>query len=904
MSYRGTTRVMACLIATIAFPANVIAAPQGPDGSPLWHAFIDPPAAAKPMMRWWWFGPSVTSKEIDREIEQMHLAGIGGFEIQPVYPLSPDDGVKGVKNSPYLSNHFIAALRHAGRTGRKFGMRVHVTGGSGWPFGGPHIPVTQAAAEIRMTRVTIASGEAGIRLPALGPGESILSVWIAPTKDLPIAPADLRPVKMLGNAPIILASGSARDALIFIAGRTGQQVKRPAIGAEGYVLDHIDPAAIANHLRVVGDRLLEGFAGDPPPDAIFSDSLEAYGSSWTGDLPAEFKKRRGYDLMGHLPALFIDLPESAGVRFDWALTLSELVDERYLATIDNWTQNHGTRFRAQVYGFPPPTLSSNALVALPEGEGDNWRGFTSTRWASSAGHLYDKPVISAETWTWLHSPAWAATPLDMKMEADRHFLQGVNQIVGHGWPYSPPEAAEPGWAFYAAAALNDHNPWFAVMPDVSRYLQRVSSMLRQGTPTNDVAIYLPIEDAFSKMRPQKASVNEAMQEYVPDALVGQVLDAGHGFDFVDYQAVRQGRLKHRLLILPNMEHIDPTAFAAIAKWVEGGGKLLVLDRFPRSAGGLRNGLATARIRKMTRRLTRSATVERDVRNVSRHIRHAIGPDMQLADPAPDLGFVHRTMGSRDIYFLVNSGNQAIRTTASFPRARGAGQWWNPMTGQATPAGSGAVTIELAPYESRFMIYGEDNLSVAQPAQVAQSQSLDAGWTLEFDGHAARSISRPHAWTDFPDARFFSGTGTYRYSLPLDRVDGMCFSLDFGRVTPRLADDRARPSAEVDAPIRDAAIVRVNGVVAGNLWAPPYRINISDALKVGRNMIEIAVSNTALNRLAGEPRKDYRLLHARYGERFEDQDVAQIVAQPSGLLATPRLLSLPRIGTRCNAPVAQ
>jgi hypothetical protein len=47
-------------------------------------------------------------------------------------------------------------------------------------------------------------------------------------------------------------------------------------------------------------------------------------------------------------------------------------------------------------------------------------------------------VISAETWTWLHSPAFSATPLDMKAEADRMLLQGVNQFVGHGWPYTPP----------------------------------------------------------------------------------------------------------------------------------------------------------------------------------------------------------------------------------------------------------------------------------------------------------------------------------------------------------------------------------------------------------------------------------------------------------------------------------
>lgn len=83
-----------------------------------------------------------------------------------------------------------------------------------------------------------------------------------------------------------------------------------------------------------------------------------------------------------------------------------------------------------------------------------WRQFSDTRWAASAGHLYGKPVISSETWTWLHSPAFRATPLDMKAEADLHFLQGINQLVGHGWPYSPKSAGEPGWRMYAAGAFN------------------------------------------------------------------------------------------------------------------------------------------------------------------------------------------------------------------------------------------------------------------------------------------------------------------------------------------------------------------------------------------------------------------------------------------------------------------
>ena len=77
-------------------------------------------------------------------------------------------------------------------------------------------------------------------------------------------------------------------------------VKRAAVGTEGWVLDPFSHQAVATHLEKVGEPLVKAF-GNTPPYAIFSDSLEAYGADWTPSLPAEFKKRRGYDLIPHLP---------------------------------------------------------------------------------------------------------------------------------------------------------------------------------------------------------------------------------------------------------------------------------------------------------------------------------------------------------------------------------------------------------------------------------------------------------------------------------------------------------------------------------------------------------------------------------------------------------------------------
>jgi len=161
-------------------------------------------------------------------------------------------------------------------------------------------------------------------------------------------------------------TGEPRVALFFISSRTGQMVKRAAVGAEGYVLDHYDRSAIENHLKNVGDRLMQAF-GANPPYAVFSDSLEVFYSDWTPNLLEEFRKRRGYDLMPYLPALIGDIGAQTGaIRHDWGKTLYELADDNYLRPMTEWAHQHGTRFRSQTYGMPPVTLSSNALVDLPK----------------------------------------------------------------------------------------------------------------------------------------------------------------------------------------------------------------------------------------------------------------------------------------------------------------------------------------------------------------------------------------------------------------------------------------------------------------------------------------------------------------------------------------------------------
>ncbi|MFP5249838.1 MAG: glycosyl hydrolase [Acidobacteriota bacterium] len=874
------------------------------NGQDLRQAFLDPPSQARPMMRWWWFGPAVVKPELEKELATMHAAGIGGVEIQPVYPLVLDDPAKGLRNLRYLSPQFLDDVSFANRAGRSLGMRVSITLGSGWPYGGPHTPLALAAEKLKVLAVPAAGPTTAP--PQLATGDALIATFVAQGSPTAYDPATAR---QIDSARAIPANGNF-TVLSFIAGHTRQQVKRAAYGAEGFVLDHFSRPALDEHLRNVAIPLLAAF-GNQPPDSVFSDSLEVYGSDWTANLPAEFRKRRGYDLVPHLPELLAGgTPQAEAVRHDWGQTLSDLIRQNYLEPLAQFARQHGTLFRSQTYGEPAVTLADEAVPQLPEGEGPQWRTFSYARWAASAGHLDHRNLISAETWTWLHSPAFRATPLDMKAEADRMFLIGINQFVGHGWPYSPPQAGEPGWAFYAAAVFNNHNPWFPVMPDVMRYLTRVSWLLRQGAPANDVAILLPEDDAQAAFTPGHVSVTGAMQKYITPELMGAILDAGYNVDYIDAATIAKlGAIPYPVLVIPPTTRIPLAAYRLIEKFAAGRGKVIAIGKAPSLAPGLLDRSHSPEVAAVSERLFRAANHPgvfiASPTALAAALHSALPPDLEASGRVEGLGFIHRRLAASDIYFVANTGNRPIDGFLHFRAARQSIEAWDPDSGDVLlargDAGNARVSVHLAPYESRVFVLSGDApahrvQAVTSPAASRQLADLSTGWRVRFrDSPADQPLAALASWTEIPGRQFYSGEADYtrRFALPAAPAPGTRLLVDFGSGTP-VVNDRPPGApgmhALLDPPIREAAIVLVNGRRVGALWHPPYRMNITSFVRPGENLIEVRVYNTAINELAGQPPRDNAALYARYGKRFEPQDMQNLKPVPSGLLGPVRLLA--------------
>ena len=435
--------LFACAVLTQA--PGAFPAPETPTAR---HA-----GAARPWTRWWWPGSAVDRENLTHQLEQFASAGLGGVEITPIY------GARGAEDRylPFLSPRWVAMVAHTCREARRLGMGVDMATGTGWPFGGPWISSADASSKIVLTDGRLAG-----------------------------APTDMK-------------------------------VKRAAPGGEGLVLDPYSPAALEHYLAPFSAALADLPRGSVR--AQFHDSFEYYEAGWTPALAETFRRMHGYDLQAHAAELMGAAPAGPDtlrrLKSDYRATLAQLHLD-YLRAWARWAHEHGYVVRNQSHGAPANLLDLYGAVDIPETETFGSTPFPIPglrrdagevrsdqdlpeslviRLASSAAHVMGRPLASSETCTWLREH-WKVALVFTKPEIDRLFADGINHVIYHGTVYSPPDAAWPGWLFYASTQFNPNNPWWDDFSALNAYVTRVQSVLQAGRPDNDVLLYWPFADVI------------------------------------------------------------------------------------------------------------------------------------------------------------------------------------------------------------------------------------------------------------------------------------------------------------------------------------------------------------------------------------------------------------------------
>ncbi|MDX2031853.1 MAG: glycosyl hydrolase [Blastocatellia bacterium] len=882
----------------------------------------------RPWTRWWWLGSIVNERDLTVEMEKYRRVGLGGLEITPIY------GVKGeeAKFLRYLSPEWASMLEHTLREAGRLDLGVDLATGTGWPFGGPWVGEEDSAKYFAHKSWTLKGGErlnesiAQVQKPlvrAIGrrirPAEisTVLKDPIGATENLHALAIDqVRFEKPLPLQTLMAFRGSAAGAgerrplsrslqgeaavpqtidltarvgrdgrldwvapagewtlIAIFQGWHGKQVERAAPGGEGNVIDHFSARSLGNYLR----RLDQSLAGRDLRGlrAWFNDSYEVDDAdgqaTWTPNLPAEFARRRGYDLRNHLPALLgrAAPEENARVLCDFRETISDLLLDEFTVPWQRWAAAQGKIVRNQSHGAPANILDLYAASDIPETEGQE---ILRMKFATSAANVTGKRLTSAEAATWLNEHTMA-TLGEVKQAADRFFLGGVNHLCYHGTPFSPESVEWPGYLFYAAVHFGPTNPFFEDFAALNGYVTRCQSFLQSGRPDNDLLLYYPIHDDWMTAPPVSRGPLQHYGGGIESGLgqsQGQMLlDAGHTYDLIsDRQlqgvtvsggTLRTGGGAYKAVVLPEVRYIPEPTLARLLDLARRGASVIVERRLPTDAPGLDRVEARRKsIASLTAQLAFGPAQAAGIRVARMGAgRVLLGDDLKsllayagiAREPmaAQGLQFLRRTESAGPVYFVVNSSSQTIDGWVGLRTNAKSVAIFDPMREtkglaalRRSAVGASEVYLQLAPGESRVLKTFSHDVKAAPVAYlrpIGAPQPLAGRWSVRFT-RGGPELPAPvetdslRSWTEFggDSVRRFAGTATYTLRFPTPaQADAAGWLLDLGRVA-------------------DSARVTLNGRELGVLLGAPFQLRIAKEELRAENVLEIAVSNSMTNRI--------------------------------------------------------
>jgi hypothetical protein len=838
----------------------------------------NPPESAKGMTRWWWYGCAVTKEEIQRELNLMKEAGIGGVEIQILYPVTADDGKKGIRNIPYFSPEFFEILRFTAECTKKLGMRMDLTPGSSWPFGGPFVPKEYAPLEVTFFSIDVygpcrfsydftnqINGEIeGIILGRMDKGR----MCAESVRDLK---KQVKPKELFGWPwgqcldEIEIPEGLHKIVAIVMQDYR-QTVGIPTREAGGYAIDHcrkeVTDFFFQNAVAPIAEHLGKGSI-----HSFFCDSIELAGNNWTAGFQEEFQRRRGYDLAPWIYALRGEVDDfSEAVRYDYYLTMSELTLENFFREMTVCCHELGSTSRIQAHGTWADILKAYGCADIPEGEtfGEKDRLEVNSihrRFASSAAHIYGKKVVSNESFTWLRMPRFLETLENIKAAADAIFLDGINAIVNHGYAYCPKEEQQ-GWPFYASSNICEHSSYWPYYGEIARYLQRVSAVLQTGRPHCEVGIYLPQADVWAENPIANLHMGMKLQEYLGWDLADEIQKQGYYFDYLNDEALctlgewKDGLVicenRYQVILLPKCKRLPEETAKALETFVREGGILVALGNIPKKSCGLID--RKSREQTVQECMERLFTGEKGQFHVvgkgcaawisgAEELRSCLDqvflPDVWIRKGCETVGYVHRTAAGREIYFVSNISPQNQETEMIFRGKTDCPVIWDALSGEAVEAefvkgnNTSCLKVNFAAFQSVFVVFGEEHKEFfGKRKKVAYEMFLDTPVHLSVPERQFQIVQKQaEFWNQYEKLRYYSGQGRYCFSVWCEEKDPQRAFSDILLKFEKLGD---------------IARVTVNGKECGTIWKRPYQISVWKAIQEGENKVEVLVTNRMIN----------------------------------------------------------
>ena len=704
--------------------------------------------------------------------------------------------------------------------------------------------------------------------------------------------------------------------------RIGYTCTRAAISTAsrswtGNVMDYMSPEAFDYYWETVIAPILQA-AGERHVGSTLkymeTDSWECGGMNWTDAFANEFSAYCGYDLKPFLPLvaghIVKDIDTSNAFLADFRKTIGHLIATHHYKRFAEYAHAHhmgilpesagphaGPFDGIKNYGFSD-IMMSEFWAPSPHRPRVHDRFFI--KQASSAAHIYGKPIVGAESFTTI-GPHWNDELWhDQKPAFDHEVCAGLNRVYLHTFTCSPASEGIPGQEYFAGTHINPRLTWWQQSAPFIDYLRRVQMLAQTGKFEADVLYYYG--DHVPNVYPFK-------QADLPGAL------PGFDYDVTDETILLQLTVKdgyvttpsgcaYRVLVLPGHHVLSLAALKKVESLASAGA--CILGPKPLKAVSLVGGTeCAAEFKQIADKLwgTTPDSVGQQAYGKGRIawgqtarewlLAQNLSPDFSLTD-APnqaDFEYIHYRNDSSHIYFVSNQTAERRAIRAHF-RVNGLQpELWDAVTGEITeakafeqqPSGT-TVPLTLEPYASLFVVFHQPISPKEQGTERANMpdyqpvQTLAGAWTVHFDpawgGPESVVFPKLTDWTTSsePGIKYYSGTARYEKS----------FVTDF---TPLPS---ARYFIQLEN-VKDVGIASVclNRKELGITWTKPFRIEITDALQQGENHVAIEVTNSWYNRVAGDELntgpKRYTRTNIILKNDFAGRPRPEIPLEPSGLL---------------------
>ncbi len=605
--------------------------------------------------------------------------------------------------------------------------------------------------------------------------------------------------------------------------------------------------------------------------SFFCDSIETPGHNWTEIIFDEFRKRRGYELRPYVYALWGEIRGMTDlVRYDFQKTMAELTVENFFEELTKWCHEKGCTSRIQAHGTWGDILQAYGAADIPEGETfsafDRYEVNTVHRkLASSAGHVYGKRIISNESFTWLRFPRFVVTLENMKAAVDSIFLDGMNQIVNHGYSYSPRDSGQFGQPFYASTNINHKNTWWKHYPRLGLYINRVCEFLRRGKTVIRTAVYLPQSDIWAENPISDLHMCMKLDERLTAQAMDHLHKSGYWFDYVNDDVVsRFESYDYDTLILVACDRMPLETARAMREFAERGGLIICAEDYSRRSCGLLNYEERSReVREIMEQLLESGRMllaSDRMEGLTGLLKAHREPEVQLLHHGGTIGYVHQreeagTGGQqRDIYFFSNISQEAGEETIRFLKETRPFCVFDPMTGAEkgilgrnyTEKGL-ELTVAFEPFQSLLILF-EDNISeepLVEPRGQEQSVlDLSEGWQLTARGGSfQKTYGTLNSWEQETELRYFSGEGIYQKEFWISEEEWAALAGENRKLYLCLEH------------LGETADIFVNGKPAGELLMRPYRAEVTSLLRPGGNRLELRVQNLLINAAIDPERRE-------------------------------------------------